>query len=350
MAITEATARAVARREFPDRAVRAVRELPGGRKATFAVDLSGERIVVAVCDRPADERRFAVEPVVMRIVRRETDVPVPRVLAVDRSKRAVPHMYYVTRRVEGYDPRARFKYLPRGTRAALVRAAGRHLGALHRSVGFEACGRLRADGDDVTVADGASWPAALGALMDDWIDGLGGGRFADLAGTFRRARRAIVARLAAASVSFPPALLHGDYRPANLIVRDGDVAAVVDWGSALAGHPEYDFFKFEKNFLLAQFRTPAVRQALRGAVYEGYREAAGLDPGWRGRRTGYRIAYKLESMRSFHRWCGEYDEAPDVLADRLRAELDDLLARFESGGEAVGGTDADGDGPPRPDI
>lgn len=326
MSVTEATVRAVVRREFPDRTVRAIRELPGGRKATYAVDLSSERVVVAVCERSGDEERFAAEPAVMRTVRRETDVPVPRVLAVDRSKRAVPNAYYVTRLVEGYDPRDRYRYLPRDVRAALVRAAGRHLGAVHRAVGFDACGRLRAAGGGPTVVDGAPWPATLGALIDDWIDRLEGGRFVDLAGTFRRARDALVERLAGGT--YRPALLHGDYRPANLLVRHGDVAAVVDWGAALAGHAEYDFFKFEKNFLLAQFRTAAARDALRGAVYEGYRETAGLDPGWRERRTGYRIAYKLESMRSFHRWCGEYDEDPAVLADRLRAELDDLLARF----------------------
>lgn len=328
MPVSEATATAIVEREFPDREILAVRPLPGGTKATYAVELADGAVVVAVCDRPDYERQFALEPSVMRAVG-ETSVPVPPVLAVDCSKRAVPYPYYVSRRVEGYDPRDRFKYLPRATRRALLRQAGRYLGALHRATGFDACGRLRAADGDLTVVDGTSWPATLGELMDEWIAALAGGRFADLTATFERVRRETVARLDGGS--FEPALLHFDYRPANLIVRDGEIAAVLDWGFAIAGHAEYDFFKFEKNFLLAQFRTPSIRDDHRAAVYAGYRATADLARGWRERRTCYRLAYKLESMRSFHRWSGEYGrEARDDLARRLRDELDDLLDRLDA--------------------
>lgn len=38
----------------------------------------------------------------------------------------------------------------------------------------------------------------------------------------------------------PGRLLHGDLHPRHVFVRDGRVAAVIDWGDALAGDPAYD--------------------------------------------------------------------------------------------------------------
>lgn len=45
---------------------------------------------------------------------------------------------------------------------------------------------------------------------------------------------------------------HGDFRPANIIVRDGHVAAILDW--ELAGwYPEY--WEFAKAFYIENFTT-----------------------------------------------------------------------------------------------
>lgn len=45
---------------------------------------------------------------------------------------------------------------------------------------------------------------------------------------------------------------HGDFRPANIIVRNGKVAAILDW--ELAGwYPEY--WEFVKAFYLENFTT-----------------------------------------------------------------------------------------------
>ena len=318
---------AIVEREFPDAAAGRVTPARGGRKTTVLVDLPDGRVAVSLCDDPAHESRFAVEPRVMELVRRETGLPVPAVLARDLTKRAVPYMYFVAQAPGGYDPRRRYKYLPRRVRERLLVRAGAYLGELHARVELDAVGPLRPDDGGVAVEPEPSWPAFLERSMREWSAALDGGRFEDLRPTFEAVADDCSTVL---DGTFAPVLLHFDYRPANLLVRDGEVVAVLDWGLARAGHAEYDFFKFEKNFLLAHFETPAIRDALREYVHRGYRSVHGLDPGWRRRRAFYRVAYKLESVRSFPRWTRAGADLAAV-ESKLRDELATDLARLRDG-------------------
>lgn len=322
----------VVRREFPDAAVSDVRDVSGGMKFTAVVELAdGDAVVVHVRESPALGREFALEPAVLRHVAARTSLPVPAVLA---SAPDADPPYYVTRYVEGDPLSARYRSLSRGAQRAVLVDAGRWLARLHRDAPTGAHGRLRpTSGGDVTVAPEDSWAAFLEALLREWTAELDGGRFAALAPAFDRVAAACADRL---DGDFESALLHFDYRPENLLVRDGagtggapGVVAVLDWGLSVAGHPEYDLFKFEKNFLRAQFASARTRAALRPALFRGYREVRDLSSGWRARRDLYRVAYTLESMRSFPRWTREADPARRAeLAATLRAELADGLARL----------------------
>lgn len=337
--VAVAAAEHVVRREFPDAEVRSVREAAGGRKATFIVELAEESIAVSICTVEAFEPRFQLEPAVMGLVAEHTDVPVPEVLATDFSKREVPYMYHVTRYVEGETLATRYSDLPMDAKARVLRQAGRQLGALHAGLSFERFGDLVWDPEPapgaLRVDPDPSWGAFLGRRMREWIDELEDGRFDDLVPTFeavRERRERYLATDGDDAFEYEPVLLHFDYRPANLVCRNREIAAVLDWEFAAAGHAEYDVFKFEKNFLLAYIDDPAEREALRPHLYAGYRERHELDPGWAGRRTFYRVAHKLESLAAFDRWTAGMDErGRDRMAATLRRELADLLGELENG-------------------
>jgi aminoglycoside phosphotransferase (APT) family kinase protein len=118
------------------------------------------------------------------------------------------------------------------------------------------------------------------------------------------------------------ASLDFDYRPANLLVADREITAVLDWGLSIAGHSEYDFLKAEKNFLRAHFELETRRDRYRPRLYRGYRDEYGLDPGWRARREFYDLAFTLESMYSFPRWTREMSRREQAdMETTLRTEL-----------------------------
>jgi aminoglycoside phosphotransferase (APT) family kinase protein len=320
---------AVVDHEFPGAHVSRVDRLGGGCKDTYRVALDGRTVVVAFPREAWYERGFALEPALMRLVRRETSVPVPHVLASDVSRRHVAEPYHVTAAVDAENLDGRFAALPRGTQTTLLEAAGRVLAELHRRVRFTAAGPLYAADTDrgVAVDPRPSWPAFLAELVEGWLAELDRSRFADLRPTFER--HLTPESFLAAEPEPEPVCLHFDYAPGNLLARGDELVGVVDWGFAVAGHAEFDLFEFEKNVLLAQFDEPATREELRPHVYAGYRDVHGIAPGWERRRAFYRVAYKLASMRSFHRWAGGQSErARDELAGRLRDELRRDLARL----------------------
>jgi Ser/Thr protein kinase RdoA (MazF antagonist) len=319
-----ASVAAVVDREFGSD-VTAVTRLSGGCKDTYRVDLRARTVVVAFPRATWYERAFALEPALMRLVRTETSLPVPRVLASDVTGETM-RPYHVTEYVDAPDLHGRFAASPREAQATLLEAAGRALATLHQEVEFASSGPLRAVDGEVRVEPHASWPAFLAALVEEWVAELDERRFSDLRGTFTTA----LTPDAFLDVDPNPVCLHFDYAPGNLLARGTELVGVVDWGFAVAGHAEYDLFQFEKNFLLGQVEDRRVRDELRPHVTAGYRERRSLEPGWERRRAFYRVAYKLASMRSFHRWAGDEPAQADALATRLRDELETDLERLRA--------------------
>lgn len=142
MHVPDAVAVVVAR-EFPDSAIRDVERLAGGCKDTYRVVFDDRRVVVAFSASPWYDRQFRLEPALMRLVRRETTLPVPRVLGSDVTGES-GRPYHVTAAIDAENLEDRFAGLARETQVALLDAAGRALAELHHEVRFDAAGPLRA--------------------------------------------------------------------------------------------------------------------------------------------------------------------------------------------------------------
>ena len=108
--------------------------------------------------------------------------------------------------------------------AAAAAAVGGFLGALHVPAPADApANPFRG----VPLAERASTFAANLALLGGHVD-----RDAVL--------RAWVAALTAPGYDGPPVWLHGDLHPANILVNDGQVSGVIDFGDITAGDPASD--------------------------------------------------------------------------------------------------------------
>ena len=108
--------------------------------------------------------------------------------------------------------------------AAAAAAVGGFLGALHVAAPADApANPFRG----VPLAERASTFAANLALLTGQVD-----RDAVL--------RAWVAALTAPGYDGPPVWLHGDLHPANILVNDGQVSGVIDFGDITAGDPASD--------------------------------------------------------------------------------------------------------------
>jgi aminoglycoside phosphotransferase (APT) family kinase protein len=101
-------------------------------------------------------------------------------------------------------------------------------------------------------------------------------------------------------------LVHGDFNPSNILVRDGQVAAILDWEFAHAGDTLMDFGN------LLRKREAAVPAGFEDALTEGYRAAGGKLPrDWRPRARYIDLSSACEFLSSA-------EEKPQVHAAALK--------------------------------
>jgi len=68
-----------------------------------------------------------------------------------------------------------------------------------------------------------------------------------------------------------PVLLHGDFRPGNILVADGRISGIIDWEAAKSGPPAFDFGWWD--WMAGDSETPFPSTAL----HQGYLEHRQLD-------------------------------------------------------------------------
>lgn len=110
------------------------------------------------------------------------------------------------------------------------------------------------------------------------------------------------AGLAAAPWAGPPLWLHGDLHPGNVVVRDGELAALIDFGDLCAGDPASDLSVAWLAF------TATGRSAFRAALADRYDDAD-----WT-RARGWAAALALISV-------GSPDPGFRAMASHARAQL-----------------------------
>ncbi len=72
------------------------------------------------------------------------------------------------------------------------------------------------------------------------------------------------------SIAAAPCLVHNDFAPGNILVRDGNIAAVIDWDNAVIDVPHLDFVKMK--YWTAKHATGELAHdpTLFGAFVDGY--------------------------------------------------------------------------------
>ena len=240
---------------------------------------------------------------VIQLVRARTDVPVPEVVHLEESDPEVGVPFMVTRAVEGEVAGDNPPYLldPSGwvlqgsdaDRARMERSTIEVLVALHRIADDEATAFLRPSSEG---------PTALARQLADQIDYLRWGCEGRTVPVLEKAAGRLRATLPDTSRS---GLNWGDSRPGNIIYRDFEPVAVLDWEMATVGPPEVDlawatFFQRFWGSMAEGYGLPPVpamfERAEAVATYEQLSGAV-LDPlAWYEAFAGFRFGVILTRM------------------------------------------------------
>ncbi|QLH83372.1 phosphotransferase family protein [Halosimplex pelagicum] len=330
--------------------------MPDGSDIVYGVAVregdGATREAVLKCFRPGKSpthtpERFLVEVDLLGIVGRETDLPVPSLYGVRESHESAPTPAFLMEYLAGESPPPVTDPAPDGSgeeRAAdrLLRESGRHLARVHGLRTFASFGELVADPDRRTTGEGKvpaaepvvrdghdTWSGRLGALIAFSLDGLGDTRFSDLESGLREYAEE---RLATLDLAAEAALLHGDYRPGNLLAdpETGAVTAVLDWGAAQAGDPRYELAWAVREFSGRAPLGSPVGERVRDALFDAYEDERGrsFDRGsgeFEERQRFYRAVTWITELRWFDYWWGGADESVrEERAARLRENAAEL--------------------------
>jgi len=218
----------------------AVRRLHGGSTEVYRIDLArGADPIVVKIYRDEPQWAPAKEALVAGWLAEGVDLPTPRWLRLDESRRLLPHRYALTTWLAGQPVRA---MMAEPGVVGLYRQMGAWLKRLH-GLPMPAYGYVLADGvasPQVTNADYMDE-----AFEDAFRQFAAHGGDAALA---RRLERALRPRLPLAAASAGPVFAHDDFQPGNLLAaRDASGAlaltGLVDFGNARAADPLFDLAK-----------------------------------------------------------------------------------------------------------
>lgn len=234
----------------PETTVTACERPSTGRMAeTYVFGLSGptapERAVCKI-GGPSVRTGDVIEPLVVGLVAEATSLPVPAVLAtgtVDGQRWAIYEF------CSGQSPA--YQRSPLSVRERIVRRIGTVLGRLHAIDRFDRVGGLARTNDRLVVRP----------PFDPWVP--------------HRIRRLLPAR-----TTGEPVMCHGDLFPGNLLVEDGRITAVLDWGNAHVSTPGYALARAEMRFVDWFLFPAAERDRLRAALRAGYRGHRPLPPAY----------------------------------------------------------------------
>ncbi|ELZ10927.1 aminoglycoside phosphotransferase [Halovivax asiaticus JCM 14624] len=275
----------------------------------------------AVCKVSVDDRGSAgVEGRVLRYVARETSIPVPEIFDVGAGWFLAAY-----RDDSPTEPPEDEQVLE----TDWLRIAGRTLATLHGEATFDRPGLLAIDGDPadpesdlrIDTDRDATWSDALDDQLAVYERTVSATGYESAVAETRAFLRDHAARFDC--LDGEAALCHGWFTPDHVAVAGGDTTCVIDFEHALAGSPEWDYWRTAVPlFDGGGWEGPDDAEATFRAAYESVRP---LPDGFDERADAYRAFVAASHLDSLTTQRGIDEETQDV-ASFLSAFIDETLA------------------------
>lgn len=228
-----------------------------------------------------EPQAITLEHAVLRIAD-EHGVPVPAVVVADPDGRITGHACLVLREVAG---------MPLTGDEPLFNEAAALLQRLH-SVRCNGFGSLAVMDDGSLQGQDGSWCDALRRRVESATP-VAAASLVPI-GLVERVANAVEKISVSVSVATSAQLLHGDFHPRHVYADSTGVTAIIDWGDATAGDPDYDLARVLHSVVSRRDVAAAVDVARRILPKAG----EPLDSALLSRLLTYAAVFVLWSMRS----------------------------------------------------
>lgn len=232
------------------------------------------RYVLKINLRDPQLPKLRREAVVLRLLA-GTEVPVPRLIALDESRELMPYDYLIMSRLEGKEIYQNWDRLAPAMRGRLCRQAGQLLAVIHRQQ-FPFFGDI-ANG----VGELPHWHLALEQRLFRQLKDCQEWELYEPG--FLDQVRAVFERTKSLLQSVErPCLVHNDFHLGNLLYQGARISGVLDFEWALAGDVAMDF------------SDPFTHEQAWQYMLEGYRREHAFSPQFEAKISLYQLLTALE--------------------------------------------------------
>jgi aminoglycoside phosphotransferase (APT) family kinase protein len=216
------------------------------------------------------------------------NLPVPRVVVMDLSKRLIQQNYIILTRSPGQPMIDAWAEMSPPQRIAAAFSAGQHLARMH-TLAFNHYGPLK----EIGMLQFHSFYDYLYHLYE---------RFSQQAMAIhalpteadQRIRQLFDENRDLLMAPHHMHMVHGDYQLENLLVEDGIITGVIDFEWAFGGDPTWDF--------VAEDKWDEQCPGSRDAIYAGYRQMRPLDPDHERKLRLYKAVMYVETIAGATDW------------------------------------------------
>jgi aminoglycoside phosphotransferase (APT) family kinase protein len=274
----------------------------GSRNVSYIVD---DALAVRFNTQDTGIPKFSNERAAYDLLARQTTLPVPRVVALDETRRIVPYDFIIVTRLPGSNLAESWRDLTPEQIHDIAHAAGRSLAVLHQQT-FEGFGKLR----DLERQPFPSWHAYFSDYGRRYL--LAAQRHHLLDAPTHEWLEQIIDRSEKLFASVTRgSLIHSDYHYENVLQQGGQLSGILDFEWAFAGDPSYDFVTAH----VREEQVPGSEEAF----VAGYTSLRTFDPQHERKLPLYHLFLHLENAT----WHAEQADAP--AAEKALAQMRALL-------------------------
>ncbi len=265
---------------------------------------------------------FETEPLVLDMLDTESEIPAPEPVSGGRLEADETLIYHFMEKMTGKCPDGNaagyyFTKLSRESKKNIMRQIGRNMAVYHRDIGFGCTGPLKISGSVLDVDSRDSWESFFLGIMKEWTPGISD-PFKDME---NRILSAVEKNLDLIGNVDDYVLLHRELDAKNILIKDGNLSAILDWEWCASGHNEFDLAVVEGRMLLTQFRDKSLWKYYRKSLYSGYRRTGELEEGWEQRRQLY-LLFPLVWDMNFYR--ESWDKPAELYRERAESLIESL--------------------------
>jgi aminoglycoside phosphotransferase (APT) family kinase protein len=302
-------------------------DISGNNNKIFKVKLGDSTIVCKFYTGENGSQDCRKEVNIHHLLEKEIDVKTPEILYSDPDAVKTRLPFFISEYIDGISLQDSFTELEAQKQVEVVEQSSQILGEVHSQISFEYAGELIPEDGDITVEGELGWVEYITEELSHAVDRAEETRFSDLG----RKADDTVEKFSELAEPEKKKLVFYDFRPDNVIAKNGRIEALIDFERACSGDPLWDYAYSEMSFVephrYYDMHEPpkADEERLREAFQRGYEKKIKLGGNWRQKVNLYKLGIVIKRFNTFKNWT----ERTEMTEEEIRRQEKLLRSSFD---------------------